>query len=66
MNEIYKLGVVVGILVIYSLVTLGIATVATASEGDTGFTFGIAWLVGMIAFLILATFTMEKFGLWMG
>ena len=66
MNGIYKLGVVVGILVIYVLATFGIATVVTATEEDYGLTCFCAWLVGVLAFLMLAVFTLEKFGLWMG
>ena len=66
MNGVYKIGVVVGVLFIYSLATLGVATIFTAKEGDAGFTFGIAWLIGMVEFLVLATYTLEKFGLWMG
>ena len=65
MNTIYKIGVVVGIIVIYLLVTWGLGVLINHNNfDDTGVAIG-AWLVGMILFLILAIFTLEKFGLWM-
>lgn len=65
MQVIYKIGVVIGIIAIYLMVTWGLGVIANHNEyDDTGIAIG-AWLVGMILFLILAVFTMEKFGLWM-
>lgn len=66
MNKIYKIGVVVGIIVIYSLVTWGLAAIITL-KNDEDWAFGafVAWLNGCFAFVALSIFTMEKFGLWM-
>lgn len=65
MNNIYKFGVVIGILALYSLATLGIGCFSAAINDDsTDMGFFIAWALGVIAFLILAIFTLEKFGLW--
>lgn len=65
MNTIYKVGVVIGIIAIYSLITWGLGVIINHNEyDDAGMATG-AWLVGMILFLILAMFTLEKFGLWM-
>ena len=65
MNIIYKIGVVIGIIAIYSLVTLGLGAIINHNEyDDEGNAIG-AWFVGIILFLILAIFTMERFGLWM-
>ena len=65
MNIIYKLGVMIGIFAIYSLVTWGLGALINHNEfDDTGVAVG-AWLIGMLAFVFLAIFTMEKFGLWM-
>lgn len=65
MNALYKLGVVIGIIAIYSLVTWGLGVVINHNEyDDAGCAMG-AWLIGMIFFLLLSVFTMEKFGLWM-
>ena len=65
MNIIYKLGVMIGIFAIYSLVTWGLGALINQNEfDDTGTAVG-AWLIGMVLFLILSIFTMEKFGLWM-
>ena len=65
MNIIYKIGVIIGIIAIYLLVTWGFGVIVNNNEyDDAGIATG-AWLAGMILFLILAIFTLEKFGLWM-
>ena len=64
MQVIYKLGVVIGIIAIYSLITWGLGAMLSESGDDLGGA-AMAWAFGMIFFLILAIFTMEKFGLWM-
>ena len=66
MNDLYKLGVVVGIIVVYCLVTIGLgAFIAGISDsGDIDMAFFIAWMTGLVAFLVLAVFTLENFGLW--
>ena len=64
MNALYKLGVIIGIIAIYSLFTWGFGAMLSES-GDDFRGAAMAWLFGMIFFLILAIFTMEKFGLWM-
>lgn len=65
MNTIYKIGVVIGIIAIYSLVTWGLGALINQNEfDDTGDAVG-AWLIGMVLFLMLAVLTLEKFGLWM-
>lgn len=65
MQVIYKIGVVIGIIAIYSLVTWGLGALVNHNEfDDTGAAVG-AWSIGMVLFLMLAVFTMEKFGLWM-
>ena len=67
MNTIYKVGVIIGILAIYSLVTLGIGAFILAKDNcNEEQCLAIAWFVGALAFLVLAVFTLEKFGLWMG
>ena len=64
METIGKIGIVIGITAIYSLITWGLGAVINHNEyDDAGCAIG-AWLVGMIFFLILAIFTLEKFGLW--
>lgn len=65
MDIIYKIGVVIGIIVIYSLVTWLFGMIICNNEYDDAGTATGAWLASMILFLILAILTMEKFGLWM-
>lgn len=64
MNALYKIGVTIGIIAIYSLTTWGLGAVLSESDDDFGGAF-FAWMFGMILFVFLAVFTMEKFGLWM-
>lgn len=64
MQVIYKLGVIIGIIAIYSLITWGLGAMISESGDDFGGAF-LAWMFGMILFVFLAVFTMEKFGLWM-
>lgn len=67
MSGIYKLGIVIGIIVIYSLATLFVGVIFNffIDSDDVETMFCIAWVAGVLAFIGLATFTMEKFGLWM-
>ena len=64
MNNLYMIGVTVGIIVVYSFVTLGLgAFIASISDGDIDMALFIAWMIGLVAFLVLAVFTLENFGL---
>lgn len=67
MSGIYKLGIVIGIIAIYSLATLFVGAIFSffIESDDMGTMFGMAWVAGVLAFIGLATFTLEKFGLWM-
>ena len=65
MDTIYKIGVVIGIIAIYSLVTWGIGAIITSDNYDDGAAAAAAWMIGMVAFVALAAFTLERFGLWM-
>ena len=64
MDVIYKVGVTIGIIAIYSLVTWGLGAIVNHNEFDDAGDAAGAWMVGLVLFLILAFFTLEKFGLW--
>lgn len=66
MDVFYKVGVTVGIFFLYMLLTWGLAGLITLCEEDDFKSAVLAWLFGMIAFIILAIFTLEKFNLWGG
>lgn len=67
MDILYKVGIVVGIIVVYAFATLGLAAVITFSQdGPSDATGFFGWLIGLVAFVVLAVFTLEKFGLWRG
>lgn len=65
MDVIYKVGIVIGIIAIYTLVTLGLGALINHNDLDAEGTSLGAWLIGEVLFLILALFTLEKFRLWM-
>ena len=64
MNGIYKLGIVIGIIVIYCLVTFCIATIATISDNDVGITFAVAWVIGVLLFVGLSVIYLDERGMW--
>ncbi len=65
MGLIYKLGIVCGIIVLYVFFTYGLASLLTFADFDDDTkTAIIAWMLGALAFLVLAIFTMSKFNLW--
>lgn len=66
METFYKIGVVIGIAVIYGFVTIGLAAVFTMTDSDEIMTPVLAWIIGGIAFIVLAIFTLTKFNLWGG
>lgn len=65
MNTLYKLGVIIGIIAIYSLITWGLGAIVTSNNLDSDAPAIGAWIIGMLAFVLLTIFTLEKFGLWM-
>ena len=62
MMIVYKIGVVVGIIVMYLAATIFIGLIA--SINDREFFMIAAYINGLALFVILAIFTLEKFGLW--
>lgn len=66
MDVFYKVGVIIGIAVIYGFVTMGLATLFTITDSDEVMTPVLAWIIGGVAFIVLAIFTLTKFNLWRG
>jgi biotin transporter BioY len=64
MENFYKIGVVIGIVVIYGFATMGLAALFTITDSDEVMTPVLAWIIGGIAFIALAIFTLTKFNLW--
>lgn len=61
MQIIYKIGIVIGIIVIYLIVTL---MCGYPVRKDDTLSWITAYVAGMVCFVVLFIFTMEKFGLW--
>lgn len=66
MDVFYKVGVTIGICFLYMFLTWGLAGLMTFDEKDDFKSAAVAWLIGMVSFIILAIFTLEKFNLWGG
>ena len=64
MDTFYKIGVVIGIAVIYGFATMGLAALFTITDSDEVMTPVFAWIIGGIAFIALAIFTLTEFNLW--
>ncbi len=64
METFYKIGVIIGIAVIYGFATMGLAALFTITDSDEVMTPVLAWIIGGIAFIVLAIFTLTKFNLW--
>lgn len=64
MEVFYKAGVTIGICFLYMFLTWGLAGLMTFGDEDDFKSAVVAWLVGMVAFIILAIFTLTKFNLW--
>lgn len=62
LDAIYKVGLVIGIFSLYSLFTRGIGAIITADSYDTLPSAIAAWLIGAIAFVALACFTLFLLG----
>lgn len=64
MDVIYKIGVIIGIIAIYTLVTIGLGCLFTFSSQDSTESMVCSWGIGLVSFLVLAIFTLTKFNLW--
>ena len=64
LEPIYKVGVVIGIFSLYSLFTWGLGAIFMHDQYDTLPSAIMAWLIGAVAFLILAVYTLSLLGRW--
>lgn len=64
LDTLYKIGVSIGIIAIYSLITWGLGAILSQDKSDDASAAISAWCIGLIMFLILAVFTLENCGLW--
>ena len=64
MDVIYKIGVIIGIMAIYTIVTMGLGALITFSSNDDADSLLCSWGIGLVVFIALAIFTLTKFNLW--
>lgn len=64
MNIVYRIGIVFGIVLIYSFITLFGAFLFCGLADDSDNLGFVSWSLGLLMFLGLAIFTLEKFNLW--
>jgi len=61
-NTLSILGLVIGIALLYSAATLLFGMLVTIGEKDFGFTFAVAWIVGIAAFVIVSMAALDAKG----
>lgn len=61
-NTLSIIGLVVGIALLYSAATLLIGMLATIDAKDVGLMFSIAWIVGIVAFVIVSMAALDAKG----
>ena len=67
MSNIYHIGLVIGLIIVYLLVTFGISTVLNFLNGsnlDTDEFTIIAYIIGIFIFLFLSTQLLDEKGYW--
>ena len=64
LDAVYKIGMVLGILGIYSLITWGFGAIITCDEPDALPAAIIAWITGAILFMLLSVYTLSLLGRW--
>lgn len=64
MDAVYKIGMLLGILSVYSFITWGLGAIFTCDEPDTLPAAIIAWITGAILFVLLAVYTLSLLGRW--
>lgn len=61
-NTLSIIGLVVGIMVIYSAATLSFGLLVTLDEQDKSVMFFMSWFVGMVAFVIVSMAALDAKG----
>lgn len=61
-NTLSILGLVVGIALLYSAATLLFGMLVTIDEQDVGLMFAVAWIVGIVAFVIVSMAALDAKG----
>ena len=61
-NTLSILGLVVGIALLYSAATLLFGMLVTIEEQDVGLMFAVAWIVGIVAFVIVSMAALDAKG----
>lgn len=61
-NTLSIIGLVVGIALLYSAVTIALGMLATIDEKDVGLAFAVAWIVGIVAFVIVSMAALDAKG----
>lgn len=60
MNGLIWFGFVAGVFVVYVLITFVLATLMTMEIEDIGVTFGIAWVIGAVIFVIMSILYVQE------
>lgn len=61
-NTLSIIGLIVGIALLYSVATLALGMLATIDDKDFGLTFLVAWVAGVVAFVIVSMAALDAKG----
>lgn len=65
MSTLYHTGLVIGLIVVYLLVTLGFGSLLTLSKDDGGVeVLVVGYVIGVLAFIFVATALLDAKGYW--
>lgn len=65
MSTLYHTGLIIGLIVVYLLVTLGFGSLLTLSKDDGGVeVLVVGYIIGVLAFIFVATALLDAKGYW--
>ena len=65
MSTLYHTGLVIGLIVVYLLVTMGVGSLLTLSNDPDGVGgLVVGYVIGLIAFIFVATALLDAKGYW--
>ena len=65
MSSLYHIGLVIGLIVVYLLVTIGVGSLLTLSKDPDGIGgLVVGYVIGLLAFIFVTTALLEAKGYW--
>ena len=65
MSDLYHIGLVIGLIVVYLLVTIGVGSLLTLSKDPDGIGgLVVGYVIGLLAFIFVTTQLLDAKGYW--